>query len=80
MEGADELRIEFGKGKTLQYIPAHEIAKGLGIVGSRAISYFQAVSGCDTTSAVAGKRKLSFYNTWSQLPEITATFGKYCRC
>ena len=35
-----------------------------------------ALSSCDTTLAVAGKGKLSFYNTWSQLPEITPTFAK----
>ena len=61
-------RIEFGRAKTLQYIPVHEIAKGFGIVGSRAISFFYALSGCDTTSAVVGKGKLSFYNSYSQLP------------
>ena len=51
-----------GRRKTLQYILVHEIAKGFGIVGSKAISFFHALGGCDTTSAVAGKRKLSFYN------------------
>lgn len=76
LQGVNELWIEFGRGKTLKYIPIHEIVNSLGKVSSRAVSFLHALSGCDTTSAVAGKGKLSFYNTWSQLPEITPTFAK----
>ena len=76
LQGVNELWIEFGRGKTLKYIPIHEIVNNLGKVSSRAVSFLHALSGCDTTSAVAGKGKLSFYNTWSQLPEITPTFAK----
>ena len=76
LQGVNELWIEFGRGKTLKYIPIHEIVNSLGKVNSRAVSFLHALSGCDTTSAVAGKGKLSFYNTWSQLPEITPTFAK----
>ena len=57
-----ELWIEFGRGKTLKYIPIHEFVNSLGKVSSRAVSFLHAFSGCDTFSAVAGKRKLSFYN------------------
>ena len=38
--------------------------------------FLTCTSGCDTTSAAADKGKLSFYNTWSQLPEITPTFER----
>ena len=76
LNGVNELWIEYGKGKTLKYIPIHEIARSMGDLSSRAISFFHALSGCDTTSAVAGKGKLSFYHTWSLLPEITTTFDK----
>ena len=34
LEGVDELWIEFGIGKTLQCIPVHEIAKGVGMLPS----------------------------------------------
>ena len=62
LQGVNELWIEFGRGKTLKYIPIHEFVNSLGKVSSRAVSFLHAFSGCDTFSAVAGKRKLSFYN------------------
>ena len=76
LQGVNELWIEFRRGKTLKYISIHEIVNSLGKVSSRAVSFLHALSGCDATSAVAGKGKLSYYNTWSQLPEITPTFAK----
>ena len=71
-----ELWIEYGKGKALKFIPVHEVVNSLDEISSKAVSFLHALSGCDTTSAVAGKGKLSFYNTWLQLPEITPTFAK----
>ena len=76
LQGVNELWIKFGGGKTLKYIPIHEIVNSLGKVSSRAVSFLHALSGCDRTSAVAGEGKLSFYNTCSQLPEVTPTFAK----
>ena len=76
LQGVNDLWIKFGRGKTLQYIPICEIVNSLGKVSSKAVLFLHALSGCDATSAVAGKVKLSFYNTWSQLPEITPTFAK----
>ena len=70
LEGVDQLWIEFGRGETLQYIPVHEIIKGLSIDGSRAISFFHALSGCNKTSAIAGKGKLSFCNGWNFLKSL----------
>ena len=74
--GVRVLWIEYGTGKTLKCLPIHEIANGLGAINSRAIPFFHSISGCDTTSAVAGKGKASFYRTWSMLPEVTETFIK----
>ena len=70
LQGVNELWIEFGRGKTLKYIPIHEIVNSLGKVSSREVSFLHALSGCDTTSAVAGKGKLSFYNALEYI-EIT---------
>ena len=76
LQGVNELWIEFGRGKTLKYIPIHKIVNSLGKVSSRAVSFLHVPSGFDATSAVARKGKPSFYNIWSQLPEITPTFAK----
>lgn len=38
--------------------------------------FFHALRKCDTTSAVAGKGKMSFYHMWSFLPDIATVFDK----
>lgn len=60
----------------MKYTPAHEITRGLGKVSPRAFSFFHALRKCDTTSAVAGKGKMSFYHMWSFLPDIATVFDK----
>ena len=61
----------------MTYIPAHEIARGLGKVSPRVFSFFHALRKCDTASAVAGKGKMSLYHTCSFLPEIATVFDKF---
>ena len=46
----EELWIEFGSGKTLQFIPNHEI------------TFFHSFSGCNTTSSFPGRGKKTFYD------------------
>ena len=71
-----ELWIDFGVGKYLKYIPIHKPASKFGKVMSEAFPFFHAISGCNTTSFVAGKGKKSFYETWELFSEITAVFSK----
>ena len=49
--GLSELWIAFGVGKHFRYIAAHEIASTLGQQKSRALSAFNAFTGCDQTSS-----------------------------
>ena len=76
IRGLTELWVEFGVGKSLRFIPVHEIASGLGKAKSNAFLFFHAVSGCDTNSSVAGKGKKSFYDAWDLLPSVTTVFEK----
>ena len=41
---------------------------------SRALPFFHAFSGCDTTSSLSGKSKKSFFETWEVLEEMTPIF------
>ena len=74
--GLNELWIEFGTGKSLKFIPVHEIAIKIGEAKSYALPFFHPLSGCDTTASVAGKGKKSFSDTWFIMPEMTALFVK----
>ena len=73
----NKLWIEFGTGKSLKFIPVHEIAAKMGKVTSQAFLLFHALSGCDTTSSLSGKRKQLFFKTWKLLLQISITFAKF---
>ena len=68
--------IEFGTGKSVKFIPVHEIAAKMGKVTSQAFLFFHALSGCDTMSSLSGNTKRSFFQTWKLLPDISTTFSK----
>ena len=53
----ETLWIAFGVGKHFRYIPVHEVATALGPQKSLALTFFHAVTGCDTVSAFTGKGK-----------------------
>ena len=58
----NELWIEFGTGKSGKFIPVHEIAAKMGKATSKALLFFHALSGCDTSS-LSRKGKKSFLET-----------------
>ena len=76
IQNLNELWIEFGVGKSLQFIPIHEISNGLGPSVCNAYLFFHSFSGCDTTSSCSGRGKKSFHETWKLLPELTPIFDK----
>ena len=63
------LWIEFGARKSLRFIPIHQIAGNLGPDKYFEFVFFQVFSGCDTTSSLSGKGKIS-------MDEITPLFTK----
>ena len=72
----EELWIKFESGKTLQFIPIHEISNALGIPVCEALPFFHSFIGCDTTSSFPGRGKKTFYDVWKIYPDITALFRK----
>lgn len=54
---AEEIWIAFGVGNHFRYIPIHTIANKIGRTKCAALAVFHALSGCDTTSYFAGRKK-----------------------
>ena len=52
-----EMWIAFGVGKNYRNIPVHIIASRVGPEKASALPFFHAFTGCDTTSAFAGRGK-----------------------
>ena len=70
-----ELWVAFGTGKNLRYLAAHEISASLGKEMSKALPFFHAFTGCDTTSSFAGKGKKTAWTTWISYQEATQVFS-----
>ena len=70
----DELWIEFGSGKDRKWIPIHLYAHVFGKRRYRALPFWYAFTGCDTTSQFAGHGKKSAWKIWTDIPDITDTF------
>ena len=70
----DELWIAFGSGKSLRYLPAHEIAGALGPERCIALPFVHAFSGCDTVSSFAGRGKKTVWEIWKVFNEVTPAF------
>lgn len=74
VEKIENMWIAFGTGKEFRYIPVHEVARSIGPDMAKALPFFHAVTGCDTTSYFANHGKKSALATWLAWPEITETF------
>ena len=74
-----ELWIEFGVGKHYRFMPAHLIADSLGPEKAKALPFFHAITGCDTTSAFAGIGKRTAWDVWNAFPQITTVFSNFSR-
>lgn len=68
------LWIGFGKGKHYRDIPIHDICSHLGKDVCRALPFFHALSGCDTTSQLFGIGKKTAWDRWTSMSEITPVF------
>ena len=76
--GLEEVWINFGVGKHVRVIAAHNIASSLGVDKSRALPFFHALTGCDTTSCFSHRGKKSAWETWNVYPEVTNAFLDLC--
>ena len=66
--------VAFGMGKNFQLLSVYTICEYLGKEKCRALPFFHAFTGCDTTSAFLGKGKKSAWKAWKAYPEATEAF------
>ena len=71
----DDIWVEYGAGKHLQYISIRTMQNQLGVLKAKAILFFHAFTGSDTTSAFRNKGKKTAWNTWKAFEEVTETFA-----
>ena len=71
----DDIWVEYGAGKHLQYISIRTMYNQLGELKAKAILFFHAFTGSDTTSAFRNKGKKTAWNTWKAFEEVTETFA-----
>ena len=69
-----QLWVGFGTGKSFKYYFINDICKYLGREMSRALPFFHAFTGCDTTSQFFGKGKRIAWESWKSFPEVTEAF------
>ena len=69
-----ELWIEFGVGKHLKYLPAHDISRCIGEEKLQALLAFHAFTGCDQTLSFAHYGKKAVWEAWSAFHDVTAAF------
>jgi hypothetical protein len=70
----DELWIQLGTGKNKRWFPIHIYANHLGEDVCKALPFWYAFTGCDTTSQFSGRGKKSGWKTWTALPQLTNVF------
>ena len=66
--------VAFGMGKNFHLLSVNTICEYLGGQKCRALPFFHAFTGCDTTSAFLGKGKKSVWEAWKVYPEATEAF------
>ena len=74
--GTLKLLMELGAGKSLRFIPIHQIARSLGPDQSSVFQFFHVFSGCDTTSSLSGNARKVLFDMWTSMDDITLLFQK----
>ena len=64
-----EIWIAFGNGKCFRFIPVHEIARALGLIG---VWHYQCST--DTVSICKGRGKRTVWDTWKAYDDVTQHF------
>ena len=74
--GLQHLWLAFGQGRSLRWIPVHELLPSIGQQKSSGLLFFHAFTGCDVVSAFRGRGKKTAWQTWGVCDEVSAVFNK----
>ena len=70
-----ELWIQYGSGKDKRWIPPLISMLIIQVKKTcRAVPFWYAITGSDSTTQCAGRSKTSSWKTWAVLPELTDVF------
>ena len=73
----EELWIEFGVGKFRRFFPIHKYAEMMGNNLCRSLTFWHALTGCDTVSSFNGKGKKTAWKTLRSFQDGLDTFSRY---
>ena len=73
----DELWVEFGVGKFRRFFPIHKYADMMGNNLCRSLTFWHALTGCDTVSSFNGKGKKTAWKTLRSFQNGLDTFSRY---
>ena len=73
----DELWIALGTGSSFWYIAVYQLAAAMNPRATLPI--FNALTGCDTVSSFASRRKKTAWEIWKVFPEVTDAFEELLR-
>ncbi len=69
-----DIWVGFGTGKHYKCYSINSICQNFGKQRSRALPFFHAFTGSDTTSQFLGKGKKTAWEAWKSFPEVTEAF------
>lgn len=69
-----QIVVAFGMGRSFQTLSVNTIYNNLGEHKSRALPFFHAFSGCDTTSAFHGVGKKTAWEAWNSYQDVIDAF------
>ena len=73
----EELWIEFGVGKSRRFIPVHRYAAMMGNNWCKSLTFWHALTGCDTVSSFNGKGKKTAWKILRSFQDGLDTFSRY---
>lgn len=76
---AEEIWIEYGTGKNLQYLPIHLIYSNLPTGVPELIPFLHCFTGCDTVSSFYGIGEKMAWKTWMSYRDVESAFQEFSK-
>ena len=78
--GLATLWVQYGKGKSLKYIPIHSLVEKISVDMALGLPFFHAFTSSDFTSGFRNYGKPTAWKTWLVMPEVTTMFKRLNNC
>ncbi len=74
----EELWVAYGTGEKIRFLAAHEMVVALGPNTCQGLSFFHALTGCDTVSSYGGRGKKKAWKIWKACDEVKDVIAAFC--